>query len=166
MFQRLPIAPAQAKTGNTSENLLNEIRQIVYSLYQEKEVTKKVYNNIMNSIKLSNEMDTVFMNSKNCGISDPHRLLLNLIDKINLRRSDKFVALSKLIICYTWKNEKKPYKKNQFKISALTWNEEFELPDGSYPVSNIPDYFEYIFKNHGEETGNPWIRLYRNIKRK
>ena len=52
MFQRLPIAPAQAKTGNTSENLLNEIRQIIYSLYQEKEVTKKVYNNIMNSIKL------------------------------------------------------------------------------------------------------------------
>ena len=62
--------------------------------------------------------------------------------------------------------KKKPYKKNQFKISALTWNEEFELPDGSYLVSNIPDYFEYIFKNHGEETDNPWIRLYRNIKRK
>ena len=111
MFQRLPIAPAQAKRSNTSENLLNEIRQIIYFLYQEKEVTKKVYDNIMNSIKLSNEMDTVFMNSKNCGISDPHRLLLNLIDKINLRRSDKFVALSKLIICYTRKNEKKAIQK-------------------------------------------------------
>ena len=52
MLQRLPIALAQIKTGNTSENLLNEIRQIRYSLYQEKEVTTKVYNNLMNSIKL------------------------------------------------------------------------------------------------------------------
>ena len=52
MLQRLPIALAQVKAGNTSENLLNEIRQIIYSLYQEKEVTKKVYNNTTNSIKL------------------------------------------------------------------------------------------------------------------
>ena len=52
MLQRLPIALAQVKAGNTSENLLNEIKQIIYSLYREKEVTKKVYNNIMNSIKL------------------------------------------------------------------------------------------------------------------
>ena len=52
MLQRLPIALAQVKTGNTSENLLNEIRQIIYSLYRAKEITKKVYNNIMNSIKL------------------------------------------------------------------------------------------------------------------
>ena len=51
ILQRLPIAPAQVKAGNTSENLLNEIRQVIYSLYQEKEVTQKVYNNIMNSIK-------------------------------------------------------------------------------------------------------------------
>ena len=52
MLQRLPIQLAQLKAGSTSENLLNEIRQIMYSLYREKEVTKKVYNNIMNSIKL------------------------------------------------------------------------------------------------------------------
>ena len=52
MLQRLPIAPAQVKAGNTSENLLNEIRQTIYSLYQAKEITKKVYNNIMNSMKL------------------------------------------------------------------------------------------------------------------
>ena len=52
MLQRLPIALTQVKAGNTSENLLNEIRQIIYSLYQAKEITKKVYNNIMNSIKL------------------------------------------------------------------------------------------------------------------
>ena len=52
MLQRLPIALAQVKAGNTSENLLNEIRQIIYSLYRAKEITKKVYNNIMNSIKV------------------------------------------------------------------------------------------------------------------
>ena len=52
MLQRLPIALAQVKTSNTSQNLLNEIRQTVYSLYRAKEITKEVYNNIMNSIKL------------------------------------------------------------------------------------------------------------------
>ena len=52
ILQRLPIALAQVKAGNTSENLLNEIRKIIYSLYRAKEITKKVYNNIMNSIKL------------------------------------------------------------------------------------------------------------------
>ena len=52
MFQKLPIALAQIKAGNKSDNLLNEIRQIVYSLYQSKEITKKVYNNIINSIKV------------------------------------------------------------------------------------------------------------------
>ena len=52
MLQRLPIALAQVEVGNTSENLLNEIRQIIYSLHQAKEITKKVYNNIMNSMKV------------------------------------------------------------------------------------------------------------------
>ena len=52
MLQRLPIALSQVKLGNKSENVLNEIRQIIYSLYRAKEVTKKVYNDIINSIKL------------------------------------------------------------------------------------------------------------------
>ena len=52
MFQRLPQALSQIKAGNNSESLLNEIRQIVYSLYQSKEITKKVYNNIIKSIKV------------------------------------------------------------------------------------------------------------------
>ena len=52
MLQRLPIALAQVEAGYTSNNLLKEIRQMIYSLYQAKEITKKVYNNIMNSIKL------------------------------------------------------------------------------------------------------------------
>ena len=74
-------------------NILNVVRQILYSLQQEKEVTKKVHNNIMNSIKLQNRMDTIFMNFKNSKTSVPHRLSLNLTDKINLTRSDKYIAL-------------------------------------------------------------------------
>ena len=56
-------------------------------------------------------MDTIFMNSKNSKTSNPHRLLLNLLDKINLKRSDKYVVLSNLSICYTWKNIKKVIQK-------------------------------------------------------
>ena len=76
------------------------------------------------------------MNSENSKTFDPHRLLLNLSDKINLKRSDKYVALSILRIYYTWKNIKKSYKNSKFEISALTWNEEFELPDGSFSISD------------------------------
>ena len=81
-------------------------------------------------------MDTIFMNSENSEISDPHRLLLNLSDKINLKSKDKYVTLSNLSIYYTWKNTKKSYKNNKF--------EEFELPDVSYSVSDVQDYFEYL----------------------
>ena len=142
----MSIAPAQVNPGITSENLLNEIGQIIYSLYREKEITKKVYNNIINSIKLSNKMETIIMNSKNSGTSDPYRLLLSLTDKINLKRSDKYVVLSNLSIYYTWKNIKKSYKNNKFQISAPTCNEEFELPDGWYSLSDIQNYFEYVLK--------------------
>ena len=89
-------------------------------------------------------MNTILKNSKNSKTSDPHRLLLNLTDKIDLRRKDKYIALSNLSIYYTWKNMKKSYKSNKFNISAPTWNEEFELPDESYSISVIQDYFEYI----------------------
>ena len=65
-------------------------------------------------------MDIIFMNSENSKTYDPHRLLLNLTDKITLKRSDKYVALSNLSIYYTQKNVKKSYKKNKFKISVPT----------------------------------------------
>ena len=67
-------------------------------------------------------MNIIFMNSKNSETSDPHRLLLNPTDKIDLRRKDKYIALSNLSICHTLKNIKKSYKNNKFKISAPTWN--------------------------------------------
>ena len=84
MLQRLPIAHVQVKVGNTSENLLNDIRQIIYSLYQATEITEKLYDNIMNSIKLQNRMGTIFMSSGNSKTSDLLRLLLNLSDEIKL----------------------------------------------------------------------------------
>ena len=89
MLQRLPVILAQVKAGNTSENLLNEIRQIIDSLHRAKEITKKVYNNIISPIKVWYKMDTIFMSSGKGKASDPHRLLLNLSDKIKLKRSDK-----------------------------------------------------------------------------
>ena len=93
-------------------------------------------------------MDTIcFTILENSKTSDPQRLLLNLSDEINLKRSDKYVALSNLSIYHMWKNIKKSYKNDKFKISAPTWNEEFELPDRSYSLSDIQDYFKYILKN-------------------
>ena len=86
-------------------------------------------------------MDTIFMNSENTRNSEYHVLLLHLTNKIDLR-SEKTVALSNLSIYYTWKNIKSSYNNNKFKISAPTWNEEFKLPDGSYSISDIQDYFQ------------------------
>ena len=89
-------------------------------------------------------MDTLFMNSENKEYPEPHVLILKLTDKLDLRRGEKSIALSNLSIYYTWKNIKNSYNNNKFKISAPTWNDEFELPDGSYSISDIQDYFEYI----------------------
>ena len=65
-------------------------------------------------------------------------------------------------IYYAWKNIKSTYNSNKFKISAPTWNDKFELPDGSYSASNIQDYFEYILKKHGENIDNPSVKIYVN----
>ena len=70
-------------------------------------------------------MDIILMNSKNSGTYNSHRILPNPADKINLKLNDKYVALSNLSIYYAWKNIKKSYKNNKFKISVPTWNEEF-----------------------------------------
>ena len=87
------------------------------------------------------EVNTIFMNSRTSKTSYPYRLLLNLTDKIDLRRKVKYIALSNFNIYFIWKNIKKQYKNNKFKISAPTLNEEFELPDGSYSILDIQDYF-------------------------
>ena len=107
-------------------------------------------------------MDNIFMNLENSRTSEYHVLVLKLTDKLDLRRGQKTVALPNLSIYYTWKNIKSSYNNNKFKISVPTWNEKFELPDGSYSVSDIQDYFEYILKKHSENVDSPPIRIYVN----
>ena len=107
-------------------------------------------------------MDTILTNSENSRTSEYHVLVLKLADKLDLRRGQKSVALSNLSIYYTWKNVKSSYKNNKFKISAPTWSEEFKLPDGSYSISDIQDYFENILKKHSENVDNPSIKIYAN----
>ena len=105
-------------------------------------------------------MDTIFMNSENSRTSEYHVLVLKLADKLDLRRDQKSVALSNLSIYYTWKNVKSSYKNNSFTISAPTWSEEFKLPDGSYSISDIQDYFKYILRKHSKSVDNPSIKIY------
>ena len=105
-------------------------------------------------------MNTIFMNSENSRTSEYHVLVLKRTDKLDLRRGQKTVALSNHSIYYTWKNIKSSYNNNKFRISAPTWNEEFELPDGSYSISDIQDYFEYSLKKHSESVDNIPIRIY------
>ena len=82
------------------------------------------------------------------------------MDKINLKRSDKYVALSNLNIYYTSKNIKTPYKNNKFKILALTWSEVFELCDGLYSVNTI---LGILSKQNKTVTGNPRIKTENSI---
>ena len=107
-------------------------------------------------------MDTIFMHSENSRTPKSHILILKLNNKLYLRMGKNVIALSNLSIYYTCINIKSSYNNNKFKISAPTWNDEFELPDGSYSISDIQDYFEYILKKHGEDIDKPSIQIYVN----
>ena len=102
------------------------------------------------------------MNSENSRTSEYHVLVLKLTGKIDLRRGQKSVALLNHSIYYTWKNIKSSYNNNKFKISAPTRSDEFELPNGSYLISDIQDYFKYILKKYDENVENPSVRIYVN----
>ena len=107
-------------------------------------------------------METIFMNTGNSKTNEPHRFKLDLTDKLNLKNPNKNMALANLSIYYTWKNIKSKYKNNKFKISAPTWKDTFDLPDGSYSIADIQDYFEFIIKKHEALTENPSIQIYPN----
>ena len=109
-------------------------------------------------------MNTIFMNSENSRASEYHVLVLKLADKLDLRTGQKSVALSNLSIYYTWKNIKGSYNNNKFKISAPAWSDEFELPDRSYSISDIQDFFKYILQKHSGNVDNPSIKIYVNNK--
>ena len=129
MDQRSPIVVTIVKKSKRSKHLINEIRQIIYVLNQGNNITKMSikYNEFNKDIKQKWMLNLQIL--KVVKTFDPHRLLLNLTDKINLQKSDQQMALSKLSIYYT-----KLYNNQKHKILEPTWNEEFESPDGSYSI--------------------------------
>ena len=102
------------------------------------------------------------MNTENNKTNESHRFKLDLSDKFNLKNPNKNIALVNLNIYYTWKNIKTEYNNNEFKISAPTRNETFDLPDGSYTIDDIQDCFEFITKKHVILNDNPSIKVYSN----
>ena len=107
-------------------------------------------------------METIFMRIENSKTNEPDRIRLSLADNRNLKDPSKNMALANLSIYYTWKNIKSAYNNNKFKISAPTWNDEFELPDGSYSIADIQDYYLFIIKKYETLTENPPIQIYPN----
>ena len=102
------------------------------------------------------------MNTEKSKTSEPHRFKLDLTNKRNLKKPNKNMTLANSSIYYTWKNIKLEYNNNKFKISAPTWNDTFDLPDGSYTIEDIQDYFEFIMKKHETLTENPPFQIYPN----
>ena len=102
------------------------------------------------------------MNTENCKTNESHRFKLDLADKLNLKNPKKNMALVNLSIYYTWKNIKSEYNNNKFKISAPTWNDTFDLPDGSYSIADIQDCFEFIIKKYETLTESSTIQIYAN----
>ena len=107
-------------------------------------------------------METIFMNTENSKTSEPHRFKLDLTVKLILKNPNKNTVLSNLSIYYTWKNIKSEYISNKCRISAPTWNDTFDLPDSSYSIKDIQDYFEFIIIKHETLTENPPIQIYSN----
>ena len=105
------------------------------------------------------------MKTENSKTKEPHRFSTTLADKLNLKDPNKNMGLANLSIYYTWKNIKSAYTTNKFKNSATTYNEEFDLLDGSYSISDIQEYFDYIIKKHETIANNPPVQIYvNNIK--
>ena len=103
------------------------------------------------------------MNSENRKTSKSHRFKLDWTDKLNLKDpKTKHMTLANLSIYYTWANIKTQHNNNKFKISAPTWNDTFDLPDGSYSIEDIQDYFEFIIKKHETLTENQPVQIYPN----
>ena len=104
-------------------------------------------------------MDTTFINSENSRTPMPHILTLKLANKLDLRFGEKVIVLLNLSIYCTWKNIKSTCNNNKFEISSPTWNDEFKLPDGSYSVPDIQDYFQYMLKKHGEDIDKASVQI-------
>ena len=92
-------------------------------------------------------MDTIFINNENAKTSESNRFRLYFTNKLDLR-SNKTISLANLSIYYTWENIKSKYYNNKFKISGPTWSETFDLPAGSYEISDMQDYFLKMIQKH------------------
>ena len=93
-------------------------------------------------------METIFINTANSKTKHSNNFFYNFTDKLNFKNPNKNIALSNLSIYYTWKKVKSDYNNNKFKISAPTWNDAFDVPDDSYSIAALQNYFEYIIKKH------------------
>ena len=108
-------------------------------------------------------METIFINTENSKTKESNKFIFQFTDKLNLKNpNNKNIGLVNLNIYYTWKNIKSAQSNNKFKISDSTWNDEFDLSDGSYSISDIQDYFEFIIKKHETLDENPAIQIYPN----
>ena len=99
------------------------------------------------------------MNSLNRKTNESNKFMYQFTVKLNLKNPNENMALVNLSIYYTWKNIKSEYNNNKLEIRVLTWNDEFNLPDESYSVSEIQDYFEYILKKHETIADNPPVQI-------
>ena len=102
------------------------------------------------------------MNTANSKTKHPNKFVYNFTDKLNLKNLNKNIALANLSIYYTWKNIKSDYNNNKFKISAPTRNDMFDVPDGSYSIAALQDYFEYIIKEHETIANLSPVLIYAN----
>ena len=102
------------------------------------------------------------MYNLNSKTNESNKFIYQFTDKLNLKNTNKNMALANLNIYYKWKNTKSEYNNNKFKISAPTWNGESDLPDGSSSVCDIRDYIEYIIKKHETIADNPPVQIYVN----
>ena len=107
-------------------------------------------------------METIIMNTENSGTNEPNRFKLDLADKLNLKKLHKDMGLANLSIYYTCENIKSEYNNNKCKIFAPAWNDTFDLPDGSYSIDDIQDFFEYIIKKHETLNDDLPIGIYSN----
>ena len=105
-------------------------------------------------------MEAIFVNTENSKTNQSQRFRLDLSDKLNLKNPN--MALVNLSIYYTWKNVKSEYNNNKFKISTPPLNETFDLPDGSYTIDDIQDYFEFIMTKYVILNDNASIKIYSN----
>ena len=107
-------------------------------------------------------MEAIFMNTEKSKTNEPHKFVLNFSQTLDLRSSDKSLLFKIYLFISRVKNIRKQYTNNKLKMIAPTWKDEYELPNGSYSVSDIQDYIEYIIKKHETSTAIPPIHAYIN----